>query len=772
MTAAKQQFVTSACLRHVTAERCTHATAPRYRSPAAEFKGVCCVLQFNAAVPLYQVAATQCSGLLSMQRAENSSGEPKSDFGAQGDAENGAKRDVGAMSEAATAVEDTPAPGSVECAPVAGVFKWAKVQLTAKNRKKDHMKISVDNLHGFYDEISTEELVYMSSVVVNAGFVNEGWVRVLSKSETLEGLDCQKRVRVRKMNDSSLELAAVPLIDPKDIKKERYEAIKSANLKNKKVSKGKSERKSDEPVMSTAARAQLNNELLSVAALGIEDVADEPNSNNDGDEADEQDESMHGAEKSESHLHRDGEECVIPQDCNNNTSDAGLLEVIKQLQEQNKLLQQQLQGRHKQSTLSSTPTAENVRSDDMDINMSPITACSSRQPLRRSLFGSQPQRASDCNLLTNDAALSSGSDSNVLPNNAAGSSGSDSNVLPDDAVRSTGRSEETVSQQCARAAIRRRSSCSFPSSKKKKLEETVLVIPQHCDKELYENPMASLEEKEVTINGEKVKFLHLYYGVMINKENWKVMQRCCGTIYQYMICFGRNIWGVALRDRAYDMKRCKPRLPDQVRQPFTPRKLACAWRTYDGLKRKWMLLQFHGYDDGIIREIGTSASGEGCMNSRSFYGENEQHHVHDPHGGSKPLHDSDGLVALISDNGSDSGVGSSTSDWSDVENQGGCRSQIFSADNTETGLASAKRGNDIQVYDRVADSSTGSGPSMSLRDSSTANQERVRLTVCQASDDDDGSSCVVGDSILVVPCNGDFGATTEVIVYIKPVSGR
>ncbi|KAJ8666647.1 hypothetical protein QAD02_008309 [Eretmocerus hayati] len=113
-----------------------------------------------------------------------------------------------------------------------------------------------------------------------------------------------------------------------------------------------------------------------------------------------------------------------------------------------------------------------------------------------------------------------------------------------------------------------------------------------------------------------------------------------------------------------------------------------------------MLLQFHGYDDGIIREIGTSASGEGCMNSQTFYGENEQHHVHDPHGGSKPLHDSDGLVALISDSGPDSGVGSSTSDWSDVKNQGGCRSQIFSADNTEKELASAKRGTDTQVYDR------------------------------------------------------------------------
>ncbi|KAJ8670832.1 hypothetical protein QAD02_002091 [Eretmocerus hayati] len=185
-----------------------------------------------------------------------------------------------------------------------------------------------------------------------------------------------------------------------------------------------------------------------------------------------------------------------------------------------------------------------------------------------------------------------------------------------------------------------------------------------------------------------------------------------------------------------------------------------------------MLLQFHGYDAGIIREIATSASGEGCINSRAFHGENEQHHVHDPHGGSKLLHDSDGFVALISDNGSDSGVGSPTSDWSDVENQGGCRSQIFSADNTETELASAKRGTDTQVYDRVADSSTGSGPSMSLRDSNTANQERVRSTVCQASDDDDGSSCLVGDSILVVPCNGDFGATPEVIVYIKPMSGR
>ncbi|KAJ8665871.1 hypothetical protein QAD02_007533 [Eretmocerus hayati] len=194
--------------------------------------------------------------------------------------------------------------------------------------------------------------------------------------------------------------------------------------------------------------------------------------------------------------------------------------------------------------------------------------------------------------------------------------------------------------------------------------------------------------------------------------------------------------------------------------------------TYDGLKRKWMLLQFHDYDDGIIREIGTSASGEGCINSRTSYGENEQHHVHDPHEGSKLLHDSDGLVALISDSGSDSGVGSSTSDWSDVKNQGVCGSHFSSADNTETELASAERGTDTQVYDRVADSSTGSGPSMSLRDSTTANQERVRLTVCQASVDNDGSSRVVGDFILVVPCNGDFGATPEVIAYIKPMSGR
>ncbi|KAJ8671947.1 hypothetical protein QAD02_003206 [Eretmocerus hayati] len=122
--------------------------------------------------------------------------------------------------------------------------------------------------------------------------------------------------------------------------------------------------------------------------------------------------------------------------------------------------------------------------------------------------------------------------------------------------------------------------------------------------------------------------------------------------------------------------------------------------TYDGLKRKWMLLQFHGYDDGIIREISTSASGEGCINSRTFYGKNELHHVHNPHGGSKPLHDSDGLVALISDSGSDSGVGSSTSDWSDVKNQGVCGSHFSSADNTETELASAKRGTDTQVHDR------------------------------------------------------------------------
>ncbi|KAJ8684750.1 hypothetical protein QAD02_020543 [Eretmocerus hayati] len=92
--------------------------------------------------------------------------------------------------------------------------------------------------------------------------------------------------------------------------------------------------------------------------------------------------------------------------------------------------------------------------------------------------------------------------------------------------------------------------------------------------------------------------------------------------------------------------------------------------TYDGLKREWMLLQFHGYDDGNIREIATSAIGDGCINSRAFHGENEQHHVHDPHGGSKPLHDSDGLAALILDSGSDSCVGSLTSDWSDVEDQG------------------------------------------------------------------------------------------------------
>ncbi|KAJ8684748.1 hypothetical protein QAD02_020541 [Eretmocerus hayati] len=112
-----------------------------------------------------------------------------------------------------------------------------------------------------------------------------------------------------------------------------------------------------------------------------------------------------------------------------------------------------------------------------------------------------------------------------------------------------------------------------------------------------------------------------------------------------------------------------------------------------------MLLQSHGYDDGDIREIATSASGEGRINSRAFHGENEQYHVHDPHGGSKPLHDSDGLAALISDSGSDSGVGPSTSDWSDVEDQGACRSQIFSADNTGTELASAKRGTDTQAYD-------------------------------------------------------------------------
>ncbi|KAJ8684089.1 hypothetical protein QAD02_019881 [Eretmocerus hayati] len=451
-------------------------------------------------------------------------------------------------------------------------FKWVLVQFTDANRGKDHLRVSVDDLHGFYDDISTKEPIFLRNVVVDSTIVKEGWVRVLFKSETLEGLDTHKRVPVEKMNDSSIELAIKKqkqMIDPKDIKKERVETMKNEKTQKKKVSQPKKSKKSSEPSMNAAATAQLKNGLLGAATK--------------------------------------------PQD-------RDLLERIRQLEEMNSELCKKVQGascastktstavsrQHSQdapskSTKISTPVARQVSQDALSTctkastlvdrqlsQYAPPTNTKTSTPVVRE-HSSKEDLVSSISPIVPSTHLSAQPSSRrslfPIQSEDSSSSSSDSASPPAPVAQNGPTNMEapamqmvTAKRTCARAPARRRSSTSSSPSSKKRKEETKLDIPKYCDKNLYETPMALLQEVEFEIDGKKVIFLHLYYGIMIQTENWCAIQKYCVTIFDYMIGLCRNIWGKKLQNKAYRLIGSKPRIPGQVREEFTPRKLTCAWR--------------------------------------------------------------------------------------------------------------------------------------------------------------------------------------------------
>ncbi|KAJ8671005.1 hypothetical protein QAD02_002264 [Eretmocerus hayati] len=328
------------------------------------------------------------------------------------------------------------------------VNKWALVAFVEENRGKERLRVNTENLHGFYDDIPTKEPIFMRNVVVDSEFVKEGWVRVLLKSETPEGLDSGKRIPVEKINDSSLEYAIsqkTEMMDPKNIKKEKVEAmIHARDIKKEKVeaitkkktetkeSKPKKSKKSDEPNINAAATAQLNNELLGIACLGLESLSD---GEQDG----------------------GGTEGIATK-----VAETDLLRRIEELEKVNSALVKKVQDQQdepKKTTITSMPIVQERLCQNVDASNSSDSTTS------------QP---------------------------CGGATANDSVEIV------------TVKQTCARVPARRRSSTSsLPPSKRKKVE-TTLEIPKHCNKDLYENDMAFLQEIEFEIDGKKVWLNRVY----------------------------------------------------------------------------------------------------------------------------------------------------------------------------------------------------------------------------------------------------------------------
>ncbi|KAJ8665792.1 hypothetical protein QAD02_007454 [Eretmocerus hayati] len=89
--------------------------------------------------------------------------------------------------ERSVAFDDVPREGEVKSdESPRSLYKWAMVQFTDETRKKERLRISVDDLHGFYDEISSREPIFMRNVVIDSEYVNEEWVRVLLKAGELD----------------------------------------------------------------------------------------------------------------------------------------------------------------------------------------------------------------------------------------------------------------------------------------------------------------------------------------------------------------------------------------------------------------------------------------------------------------------------------------------------------------------------------------------------------------------------------------------------------
>ncbi|KAJ8670066.1 hypothetical protein QAD02_001325 [Eretmocerus hayati] len=135
--------------------------------------------------------------------------------------------------------------------------------------------------------------MYMCSVVVNAEFVNEAWVRVLSKSETFEGLDRQKKSVWEKIMTAlwnwQLYLRSIQKISMwRNMKPSNQRIWKTGRCRNEKllgvVALG---------IGPLSDSNEDNDEEIEPNKYKLEDVADEPNVDNNGGKGDEPDESMY-----------------------------------------------------------------------------------------------------------------------------------------------------------------------------------------------------------------------------------------------------------------------------------------------------------------------------------------------------------------------------------------------------------------------------------------------------------------------------------------------
>ncbi|KAJ8669394.1 hypothetical protein QAD02_000653 [Eretmocerus hayati] len=336
-------------------------------------------------------------------------------------------------------------------------------------------------------------------------------------TETLERLDTHKRVPVEKMDKSSIELGIKKqkqMIDPKDIEKERVGTMKNEKIQKKKVSQPKKSKKPSEPSINAAATAQLKNELLGAATKPQDrDLL----------------ERIRQIEEMNSELCKKvlGASCASTktstavsrqrsQDAPSKSTKIST-PVVRQVSQDapctctktSTLVDRQLsQYAPPTNTKTSTPVVrEHSSRDDLVSSISPIVSNThlSTQPLsRRSLFPIQSEDSS-----------SSSRDSASPPEPVAQNGPTNMEALAMQMV--------TAKQTCARAPARKRSSTSsLPPSKKRK-EETKLDIPKYCDKNSYEDTMAFLQGMGFEIDGKKVLFLHSYYGIMIQKENWCVI---------------------------------------------------------------------------------------------------------------------------------------------------------------------------------------------------------------------------------------------------------
>ncbi|KAJ8665793.1 hypothetical protein QAD02_007455 [Eretmocerus hayati] len=182
-------------------------------------------------------------------------------------------------------------------------------------------------------------------------------------TETREGLEIDKRVAVEKMYNSSLELAIqakTKLMNPKDIKKEHVEAMKSDKLQKKEAKKSK---KSEECNKNAMATAQSDNVHDQVASRGLHALKDYDTDGN-GEEIETEEEEMQTEDSKED-----------------------LLERMEELEQAKSLLLQKIQDASKRSTTTSTPNnPEHSPKTHVNLNISPVVP-SPRPSTRRSLSG-------------------------------------------------------------------------------------------------------------------------------------------------------------------------------------------------------------------------------------------------------------------------------------------------------------------------------------------------------------------------------------------------